>query len=640
MPENNGSNGQKPVLKSAYSPEMRAKLDERYRNTVKPKMPEAQPQKPTPSAAQSAAPVQKKAPQVPHAPSGGTRYAGAQQSARPVQPANRPAQTARPVQQASRPAQQGARPAPNTRPAQSRPVQAGARPAQRPAQNGARPAQGAKRPVQRPGSRARRGANPVAQFVQSFFGTGNNLQYGKMFLAAVVLILLVFGAVKGIGALIPNENPDYYMPTKITPVPTDDPEQQGTLAQEQQGLILLTQAPETGDITPEPTAVVDEGYFPEGEEGGETQQQPTGMTNTSGGRTARLRFAGDVVADVEILASAYNSKTDRYNFTDYFSLIRDQLANADMTAINVDGSMGGKDHYKYGYSGYPQFNTPPSLMQNLYNMGVDMLTLANNHCLDGWFDGLLDTIRNADKLGMMHIGAFLSQEDFDTPEIYDINGIKVGFLNYTQSLNSMDKRGVDQNALVWGLRRTANADYAGDIQDLRNAGAEVVIVVMHWGEEYLFQPDKDQVSMANEIARAGADVIVGGHPHVFQAAGWKTVTKADGTEHKCLLVYSLGNFLSEHRNEKKARTDAGIIFEFTLQENADGKIEVVAPKYLPIAVWRVGTEGAFDYRVVSVDATLENRPAGMNDSQYRRLQEISEEMQEIYGSSGFERIAY
>jgi len=147
--------------------------------------------------------------------------------------------------------------------------------------------------------------------------------------------------------------------------------------------------------------------------------------------------------------------------------------------------------------------------------------------------------------------------------------------------------------------------------------------------------------MANRIAAAGADVIVGGHPHVFQAAGWKTATLADGTQHKCLLVYSLGNFLSEHRNEKKARTDAGIIFEFTLQENpATGKIEVVEPAYLPIAVWRVGSEGAFDYRVISVDAVLENRPGGMNDSAYARIQQISGEMEEVYGKSGFTRLAY
>ncbi len=318
-------------------------------------------------------------------------------------------------------------------------------------------------------------------------------------------------------------------------------------------------------------------------------------------------------------------------------MIKEQLSNADFTVLNVDGSMGGKKFYKYGYSGYPQFNTPPTLLYALLDAGVDCLSLANNHCLDGWFDGLKQTIINCDHVGMKHFGAYGSQEAYDTPEIFDINGIKVGMLDYTQTLNSMDTAGVDPNALIYGLRRTKNADYAGDIKKLRSAGAEIVVVYMHWGAEYLLAPDNNQVNMATTIANAGADVIIGGHPHTPQAAGWKKV----GDSGKCLLVYSLGNFLSEHRNEMKAKTDSGYIFEFTLQENPEtGKIEVVSPKYIPIAVWRVGKSGSYDYRVVSVDAILANRPSGMNDEAFRRIREISTEMDALINSKVIQRIAY
>jgi len=542
--------------------------------------------------------------QLPRGASNGTKYAGpGSAAARPAGSAYRPASAPKAAQGTQRQPQQA-------RPAQYRPASAAAK------------------PVQRPHARRRKNANPAAQWLNSLFGGGNGggPQYGRMLLTAVVLVLVMFGIVKGIGALTREKEPDYIVATKITEAPTQEPE-------------VLSEEP-----TAEPTAlaVSDEGYFPEGSE--ETDVQPTQAPSDSGstGRRARLRFAGDVVADTEILDRAYNSKTEKYDFSDFFDLIRDQLSNADFTSLNVDGSMGGAKHDKYGrYTGYPQFNTPPSMLYALQGAGVDMLTLANNHCLDGWFDGLLDTIKNCDHVGMQHVGAFTSQEDYDTPEILDINGIKVGFLNYTQSFNSMDKRGVDPNALIWGVRQTSNADYEGDIKALRDAGAEVVIVVMHWGKEYLLKPDENQVNMANRIAAAGADVIVGGHPHVFQAAGWKKTTLADGTEHECLIVYSLGNFLSKHRNEMKERTDAGIIFEFTLQEDpATGKIKVVEPAYLPIAVWRVGSEGSFDYRVVSVDAILANKPGGMNDSAYARIQQISLEMEEVYGKSGLKRLAY
>ncbi|MDO4740388.1 MAG: CapA family protein [Eubacteriales bacterium] len=612
MSEYKGNNGPGRSEKSTYTPEVREQYRERYYGRSET------PRQPSSAGARqpsgTARPAQGGA-RMPYGSSNGTRYAGynAQQGGAQRQGAP----SARP---AARPAQGNA-----PRPAQQRPGYAQSRPAPRPGQGYTRKKQG---------------------FFASLVG-GNGPQYGRMLLLACVVVLVVFGLVKGIGAIIDsNREPDYIVATKITPAPTEDPAAVAAMAQNVQPTqepvyeapAQPTQAPVV-EQTPEP--VSDEGYFPESGEAPAAPTQPQEYAPSGTGRTARLRFAGDIVADTEILATAYNSKTDKYDFSSYFDMIRDQLSNADFTSLNVDGSMGGEEHYRYGYSGYPQFNTPPTMLYALLDAGVDMLTLANNHCLDGWFNGLLATIENCDYVGMQHVGAFSSQEDYDTPEILDINGIKVGFLNYTQSLNSMDKAGVDERALIYGIRRTAGADYEGDIQDLRDAGAEVVIVVMHWGGEYLFSPDQDQVSMANRIAAAGADVIVGGHPHVFQAAGWKSTTLADGTPHDCLLVYSLGNFLSEHRNEKKARTDAGIIFEFTLQENlATGEIDVVAPAYLPIAVWRVGSEGAYDYRVVSVDAVLENRPAGMSDSAFARIKQISKEMDEVYGKSNFTRLTY
>lgn len=626
MPDYNGKPGSRPAQKATYTPEMREQYRDYYKNKNRTekaappaqssvKRPAQSTAAPRPAGGSSSGGTIRvgSSASLPRGSSNGTRLAGSD-SAAPRAAAERPAQP--------RPAQ--------PRPAQSRPAQP-----QRPA--AARQAQA--RPVQsrtalRAQARRKKNANPFMDVISALFGGKGGVQYGRMLLMACLLVLLMFGIIKGIGAITRDEEPDYIVATKITDAPP----------QESGGETGETGAENDPEAEPTAIAVSDDGYFPEGEQSGETGEEqgdePSVPAGT--GRRATLRFAGDVVPDMEILTTAYNSKTEKYDFSSYFDLIRDQLSNADFTSLNVDGSMGGAQHDKYGrYTGYPQFNTPPTLLYALQGAGVDMLSLANNHCLDGWFDGLLDTIKNCDYIGMQHVGAFTSQEDFDTPEILDINGIRVGFLNYTQSLNSMDSRGVDPNALVWGLRRTRNADYEGDIQALRNAGAEVVIVIMHWGDEYLFTPDQDQVSMANRIAAAGADVIVGGHPHVFQAAGWKTATLADGTQHKCLIVYSLGNFLSEHRNEKKARTDAGIIFEFTLQENpATGKIEVVEPAYLPIAVWRVGSEGAFDYRVISVDAVLENRPGGMNDSAYARIQQISGEMEEVYGKSGFTRLAY
>ena len=487
----------------------------------------------------------------------------------------------------------------------------------------------------------------------------------RMLGVAALAVLLMFGLIKLIGSRR-SQNTDYVPPMKTEdylamlaasaqpdataepafPDVTDEPALpdggQDALPDGADATEPPTEFSDEPTAEPESESGPDEGFFPSASEEESAPVPTAAPVSTDGLRTARLRFAGDVVVDKEMLTTSYNSKTQKYSFKNFFGLARDLLSNADLTAINVDGSMGGEKYYKYGYSGYPQFNTPPTLMYALQDAGVDMLTLANNHCLDGWWEGFKQQINNADYVGLLHIGGFRTKEEHDTPEIFEINGIKVGFLNYTQSFNSMDSRGVDKAALQYGVRSTKGADYAGDIKKVRAAGAEVVVVVMHWGKEYLLSPDDNQKAMAKEIVAAGADVIVGGHPHTAQVGGWMSATTSTGETHNCLIIYSLGNFLTEHRNVAGAlRTDWGVVFEFTLQENpATGKIDVVAPKYLPVGVWRIGSPGAYDWRVVSVDATVANRPAGMSDSAYERFLAISEEASSTYAKSGFERIAY
>ncbi|MBQ3079144.1 MAG: CapA family protein [Clostridia bacterium] len=351
---------------------------------------------------------------------------------------------------------------------------------------------------------------------------------------------------------------------------------------------------------------------------------PAVLPAVNGGnlRSATIRSIGDFVIHKEIymqanrLARTTGVSYD-YNFAPMLNYVRDIMGNADFTVANVDGSLGGKEYYKYGYSGYPQFNTPPFILYALQDAGVDMLTVANNHMLDGWYDGLKATLDNLDKIGMKHVGAARTQEERDTPRIFEIGGIKVGFLNYTESLNSMDKAGVDERALQFGTNWTRNSDVAKDAKALNDAGAEVIICYMHWGEEYLTEPDENQRSLARKLVSAGVDVIVGGHPHVVQRAEWLTGTNQFGEAQETLCLFSLGNFLSDQR---QALRDGGIIFDFTIQEQADGTFKIVNPQYLPTWVWKTGTdENNYTYTVLPIDQASANRPEGMNDTDYQTM---------------------
>ncbi len=343
----------------------------------------------------------------------------------------------------------------------------------------------------------------------------------------------------------------------------------------------------------------------------------------NGLRKATIRTMGDFVVHKEVFLNAGRLAKSTgvnyaYNFAPMLDPVWDEIGNADFTVTNVDGCLGGKDAYRYGYSGYPQFNTPPCILYALRDSSVDMLTLANNHMLDGWFDGLMKTIQNVDSVNLKHIGASRTQEERNTPVIYEINGIKVGFMNYTEELNSMDRQAsLDKRAMQFAVHATSNSNSLNDAKALREAGADVIVCFMHWGTEYELEPDRDQKNLAAKLVECGVDVIIGGHPHVVQRAEWLSGTNQFGERQETLCLYSLGNFLSFQREQYK---DGGIIFDFTIQEQPDGSFKIVNPGYLPTWVWLTGNnEDNYNFQVLNVGEYINNPPANMTSQDYQKM---------------------
>ena len=334
-------------------------------------------------------------------------------------------------------------------------------------------------------------------------------------------------------------------------------------------------------------------------------------------RSATICSIGDFVIHDAILESA-RQVDGSYDFAPMLTYINECMGAADYTVANVDGPMGGAG--ERGYRGYPQFNTPPVLIGALLDAGVDMLTLSNNHALDTYFSGLKAEIENCEAYGMDFVGGARTQQEHDQPVIRSINGISVGFLNYTQFANTMEQY-CEKAASVYGINFTGRADFDGDVARLREAGADVVVAYMHWGTEYQRSADSAQKKYARMLVEAGCDVIIGGHPHVVQPAYWLTGTRhSDGGEQRTLCVFSLGNFLSDQRKQYR---DGGILFEFTIQETEDGAFEIVAPRYIPTYVWRSGSKSSgYVYRVLPCEPWLWTSPEGMDDAAHQRLAEV------------------
>ena len=343
------------------------------------------------------------------------------------------------------------------------------------------------------------------------------------------------------------------------------------------------------------------------------------MIETYTARTAVIRCAGDFVIHDNLLDAALKAGGSEHDFSSMLAEVGAYLGEADFTFTNIDGTVGTEDFVKeHGYMGYPSFSTPSRLLYNLKDAGVDMMTLANNHSVDYFWEGLTSTVTSVDQAGLLHVGAYRTQQEKLTPLIVNVNGINIGFLNYTDSLNKMETHpSQNKKALEYGIDFLDNTDVRADIKRLKDAGAELIVCYIHWGVEYRDTPGNSQLTNAQRLADAGVDVIIGGGPHKVQTARYVTTRDENGRTKQVLCLYSLGNFLSDQRGEGK---DCGIIFDFTVTRDEEGHVSVSDPCYRTTWVWRRQSGRGYEYEILFSDVPRE-KPDGMTQADYERLRE-------------------
>ena len=219
-------------------------------------------------------------------------------------------------------------------------------------------------------------------------------------------------------------------------------------------------------------------------------------------------------------------------------------------------------------SGNPRINAPESFLTAVLGCGFDVLTNANNHIGDYKADGIIKTLEKLDEHGVPHTGAYAAPED-KKPLIMDVKGINVAILAYTDILNSSPGR---SNRYMIDLY---NEDLvAADIAAAKEAGADFIIVSIHWGVEHTHKPNSAQRKMAAFIANAGADIILGSHPHCTQP--FESVETERGP---VPVLYSLGNFIS---SMGKTIHKDGVIVCMTLEKAADtGETTLAELTYIP-----------------------------------------------------------
>lgn len=308
----------------------------------------------------------------------------------------------------------------------------------------------------------------------------------------------------------------------------------------------------------------------------------------AGGQEATLLFAGDAMMHQAQIDAAKNiAGGTGYDYSACFSPIEDIVKGADFAVVNLETPLG-----KSGFSGYPCFNAPVSYAEALRDAGFDLFLTANNHTLDRHDKGLIYTVTALDSLKIPHIGTYcdISQRRERIPHIENINGFKIGFLNYTYGTNGIEAQG---DAIVDYIDRQKIKE---DINLTRRAGAELIVAAMHWGEEYRLLPVASEKKLADFLTDEGVDMVIGGHPHVVQPFEMRT---NPDTGRNTLVVYSLGNFIS---NMKTRDTRGGAMAIVKLSRDSIGTPTISEARYELVFTVPPSGNASRNYMVYPVDS--------------------------------------
>ncbi|MFD0586988.1 CapA family protein [Paenibacillus sp. GCM10027627] len=304
---------------------------------------------------------------------------------------------------------------------------------------------------------------------------------------------------------------------------------------------------------------------------------------------------GDIMSHSPQLPGAYDAQTKTYNFKPYFEHVKPVLSGGDWIMANLETPIAGPD---FGYTGYPTFNAPIELAEALKDAGFNLLSTANNHSLDKREQGLLKTLDHLKGLGLQAVGTAASQEEAAKPVIVEKNGIKMGFLAYTYGTNGIPI----PEGKPYLVNMIDEVKIIADIQTLKQSGADLVSVSLHFGNEYQTEPSEEQKKLARSLVAAGADIIAGSHPHVVQPYEVIETTDANGEVKRSLIIYSMGNFISNQRGDSK---DYGVIFKVGIRKNSTaGTATVTEVEAIPTWVHRYKPDRSFRYRILPIKETL------------------------------------
>lgn len=338
--------------------------------------------------------------------------------------------------------------------------------------------------------------------------------------------------------------------------------------------------------------------------------------------TFTIAAAGTVYAPKAVRESAQSGSG--YDFSPVFAGLGDTLSGADLAIATLETTTAGKD------KGFGNYNTAPEILNGLRGCGVDLLSLGTEHALDKGYEGLDLTVSELTARGLNYAGVHTEGTNGDATML-SIGGVQVAVLAYAYGLSEEsakktdgDKRGVlatiDLNAMI------------RDITQARVSGANLVIVLPHWGTKNKAETADTVRRMARQLAEAGADVILGTHPNVAQGTERLTVTRSDGLAYEAVVCYSLGSLLTDART---AENTAGMVAHVTATYDPATRRTTLGEMYCtPVYIARQREDGDIVYRVI--DAENSGQLELLEESEKKAAQAAVEHIRSVTTAEGQE----
>ncbi|MCR5229974.1 MAG: CapA family protein [Solobacterium sp.] len=316
---------------------------------------------------------------------------------------------------------------------------------------------------------------------------------------------------------------------------------------------------------------------------------------------ASLFITGDALIHGTVWKDAYQAD-GTYDFSGQVELVGKLAEGYDLKYYNQETILGGTE---LGLSGYPLFNSPQEVGDAMVGMGFNLVSTATNHSLDQGQTGIRRSHdywkRQEDEHGVHMAGTYISAEEQAEIPVYEVNGITYTFLSWTYGCNGL----LPLEGYEWSVNiYTGHEDEM--LEQVRKADAvsDVTIVALHWGTEYSMEANEEQKRLAVELSEAGADILVGNHPHVIQPVEWVN-------DHKTICYYAMGNMISAQLEEQNLVGMVGGLDIVKTVFNGETTVEIKDPR--ADLIYTYYSNGYVNFKVIPFsqldDAHLYNHDA-------------------------------